>query len=210
LFLVTNDRRELDLSTIEQREIACTEAGLSLEQSSKRITNLMEHGCDFDNRIIMLNSDIDKRAFGFIDAAMTEMEHRSRKTVTLRINSEGGEVYEALGIVGRLHRSKCKIITEGYGQIMSAATLVLACGDERRISRYCWFMHHEGSYDLQGRHSDVVNEVEQKKQEERMWAKYMEEFTDYSAAFWLEKGKSINYYLTARDLVDLGVVDKVI
>ena len=72
-------------------------------------------------------------------------KERGEKAITIRLHSEGGSVYEALAIVGRIEKCKCQIITEGYGAIMSAATLILASGDKRRISRLAWFMVHESN-----------------------------------------------------------------
>lgn len=164
---------------------------------------------DFKNRIIVLSGDIDANAFEIVEAAMTEMESQSRKSITFKINSPGGEVYQALAIVGRMRESKCRIITKGYGHMMSAATLLLAAGNDRSASKYSFFMHHEASYGLEGKHSDIKNEVRQMETEEEYWAEWMAEFTSKDKKFWKKKGVGVNAYYTATDLIDLGVVDRV-
>ena len=55
---------------------------------------------------------------------MTTLENLNRKTITIKINSYGGDVYTALAIVGRMLESKCLLQTKGYGKIMSAATII--------------------------------------------------------------------------------------
>ena len=141
---------------------------------------------------------------------MAEFERVSKKGVTIKIHSGGGSVYEALAIVGRLRASKCHITTEGYGHMMSAATLILSCGDKRRVSEYAFFMHHESSYGLSGRHSEVKAEVEQMEQEERKWAKWMANFTGREEEYWYEIGKHVNLYLDAYQCLDHGIADEVI
>lgn len=163
---------------------------------------------DLKNRIIRLSNDIDTETFDIIDAGLTELEAQSKKTVTIRICSPGGSVYDALAIIGRMEKSKCKIITEGYGQIMSAATAILAAGDERRMSRRAWFMVHEGSYEVGGKHSDIMNYVNQAEREENQWASLMEELTGTPKQMWLTESKAQDTYFSAQQCLQLNVVDK--
>lgn len=164
---------------------------------------------DFKNRIIVICGEIDSNVFEIVEAAMTEMESQSRKAITFKINSPGGEVYQALAIVGRMRNSKCKIITEGYGHMMSAATMILAAGHQRSASKYSFFMHHESSYSVDGKHSEIKNEVANAEQEEARWSEWMEEFTKKPKKFWKNSGVGTNAYFAADELVELGVIDEV-
>lgn len=195
-------RNFLALSQKSNVDSKLTQAALLLEYS-------FGYKVDFKNRIILISGDIDQETFEVIEAALTEMESQSRATVTVKINSPGGEVYHALAIVGRLKESKCKIVTMGYGHIMSAATMILAAGDERMISKFSFFMHHESSYEIQGKHSEVKNEVGQMEREEQCWAQWMEEFTKKPKKFWLSTGVGKNSYFSPEELVELGVADEV-
>ena len=180
----------------------------STEKLDLNLKYLFEYGVSLQSRTIQLVGEIDQEKFQLIDKALTEMERQNQKSVTLRINSEGGSVYDALAIIGRLENSKCRIITEGYGCVMSAATLVLAAGGKRRISNRAWFMHHESSYDVEGRHSEVKQQVKQKEREEDQWAEVMALYTSKTKAFWKKNGITQDVYFTAQELVKLGVVDE--
>jgi ATP-dependent Clp protease protease subunit len=170
---------------------------------------LFDHGVDFQRRVINLTGEINEDMFKLLDAALAEMEAGSKSSVTIKINSPGGEVYQAMAIVGRLRESKCNIVTMGYGAVMSAATLILACGDKRKISKYSWFMNHEMGYELgETRHSQAKAYVAQADKEEKTWVQWMAEFTKKSAKFWLDNGVGIDAYFSAEQLVDLGVVDE--
>lgn len=167
-----------------------------------------DRGINLRDRIIQITGDIEPPLFDFVDAAMTEMERESRRSITLKIHSNGGSVYEALAIIGRIERSPCVVHTEAYGAVMSAATLILACGAKRRMSRRAWFMHHESSYILEGRHSTNKAYVTQADREERAWAEAMASFSNKSADFWLSKGTHIDVYFSAEELLEFGVVDE--
>jgi ATP-dependent protease ClpP protease subunit len=164
---------------------------------------------DIKNRIIRINEDIESKTFDTVDAGLTELESISKKTITIRICSLGGSVYDALAIIGRIERSKCKIITEGYGCIMSAATAILAAGDERKMSKRAWFMHHEASYVVEGKHTAVVSYVEQQHREEIAWAELMEELTCVGKEFWLENGKTEDKYFSPQECLNLNIIDDI-
>lgn len=166
-------------------------------------------GVDFKNRSITISEDIHEDLFIFVDAAMNEMERVNRKHITIKLNSPGGSVYEALAIVGRMKKSPCNIHTEIYGHTMSAATLIAAAGDVRKMSKYAFFMHHSSSYEVSGRHSEVRATVEQMEREERLWAKWMADLTTPDDEFWYETGKNVDAYFTAEECLELGVVDEV-
>ena len=168
-----------------------------------------EYGVDFANRSITLTESIEYPMFDFIDAAMSRLELESEKDIKIKIYSPGGGVYNALAIIGRIRNSKCKIITEGYGQIMSAATIILAAGDYRRISEFSWYMHHESQYGIEGRHSEIKNYVEQCDKEEKQWAEIMARFSKKDVDFWLNTGVGLDEYMTPQELMEYGVIDEI-
>ncbi len=170
---------------------------------------LFEYGVNFKERVITISTEIDDSTFDLVDASLQEMEAENKKPITIRIKSPGGSVYEAIAIVGRMKASPCQIITEGYGMVMSAATMLLSAGTKRRVSRYTWFMHHESAYGVQGRHSEVKAYVAQADREEMVWANWMAELTKKPAKFWATKGVHLDAYFTAEQLVELGVADEV-
>jgi len=178
--------------------------------NSLHLENVFERGFNARDRIIQITDVIEFPAFDFVDAAMTELENESRKGITLKLNSEGGSVYEALAIVGRMNKSSCFITVEGYGCVMSAATLILAAGNKRKLSHLAWFMHHEASLEPpQMRASELAAFSKQIQREERQWAKVMAEYTHKSEKFWLEKGTHIDVYFSAQELLKMGVIDEV-
>lgn len=170
----------------------------------------VDKGVDVRDRIVRLDGDIEDGCdFAHIDAAFTVLERLSRKAITVRLKSYGGSVHEALAIIGRFRQSKCKVIVEGYGAIMSSAVIILASGAERRVSKYACIMHHESSYGISGRHSDIKDEIAQAEREERLWAQWMAEKTNQNADFWYNHGSRKNFYMNAQECLACGVVDEI-
>ena len=186
-------------------------ADTSLTLRALQLEYYLSYGINLRDRILTLTGPIQAPMFDLVDVALSEFEADGRKNVTIRIHSEGGSVYEALAIIGRLKAAKVtKITTEGYGQIMSAATMILACGDERRINKYAYFMHHEAAYGIDyARVSEHEDLLEQVKKEENDWAKWMASFSKKTKDFWKKAGCRKDAYFSPDELVKMGVADEI-
>lgn len=187
-----------------------TPQDMALDLEKLRFDFLFEKGIDFRARSFQLTGlvgeDFD---FSFVDCAIAELErHSTRKAITIKINSHGGSVVEALAIVARIKAAKCPIIVEGYGVIQSAATMILAAGSKRRISKYAQFMHHQASYYVDGKHEDIKNMVTQCEKEERLWCEWLAELTNKPASFWYKKAKK-DFFITANECLEFGIVDEI-
>lgn len=168
----------------------------------------VKYGVDLASRIIQVVGEIDEDSFVRFDTALTLLEAGSKQTVTVKINSLGGSVYDALAIVGRIRNSKCQIITEAYGACMSASLLILACGKKRRMSSFAWAMHHEMSYELAGTHEQIKLAVAQAEREGTVWNTAM--FALTNCDIWETVGKQGNdYYLTPKQCKEHGVIDEI-
>lgn len=178
------------------------------EAETLRLEYLFNDGVNFKDREIRITGEImSEGTFDFIDSALSELERKSKAGVTIKINSPGGSVYEALAIVDRIKESKCQITTKCYGHAMSAAGLILAAGDKRYIGKRSWVMYHEISAGTFGSVSEMEDSVKQLKREQEEWARAMAEFTTKPAEFWHEVSKKKDFYINAEESLAAGVVD---
>ena len=197
-----------------------TKEASDLERLKFNLEQALDNGVDFKNRTIRITGTIgapnpmdagsEYFDFNLLDYALTELEAQSSNPVTIKINSPGGEVYEALAMIGRIKSSNCEIITEGFGAVMSAATLILMAGDIRKMSKYCVPMYHEISYGVGGDHESIKEQVAQSEKELKRWASYYEEFSNKNRAFWLSKMKKKEFYPTPEQMLEYGAIDEVI
>ena len=99
------------------------------------------------NHTHFLTGDIEeeniKRAMQWI--AYENMEEDKNKSLTLYINSYGGDLYQAFGLIDMMRMSKYPVATIGVGSIMSAAFMIFAAGQKgrRMIARHTGIMCHQ-------------------------------------------------------------------
>jgi ATP-dependent protease ClpP protease subunit len=169
----------------------------------------LEKGISLRERTILLTGVIDDTKFEAISNSMSVLESQGDDPITIKLHSPGGSTYETLAILGRMRNSPCQIIVEGYGQIMSAAVLILAAGHVRRMSQFAWLMHHEASYSLEDTHSKIKQQVKQVDAEEERWASWMSKFTKKDKDFWLSTGVGSDAYFNPEQCLELGVIDEI-
>jgi ATP-dependent protease ClpP protease subunit len=171
---------------------------------------LLDHSLDIDKRTLTFSGEIEDGTFDYFDARVTILENQSDEPITIKLCSIGGSTYEAGAIIGRMKASKCDFTVEGYGCVMSAATLILASGKIRKLSKYAWFMHHGPRWGTEGNHANIKEAVKQTEREDTEWNKWMGEFTKKDAAFWKKWSGHSDLYLSPQEALEYGIVDEII
>ena len=172
---------------------------------------LFEFGVDRKRRIITISEDIEPPLFNIVSGAVSLMEADSLlEPITVRINSYGGSIYEALAVIGLLKYSPCAIITEGYGAIMSAAGMIFVSGTTKKISKHAWFMWHEMSFETGGKLSQITEEAKHSKKEMDTICDFMAAHTKKPASFWKKNGKIKDLYFNAEEALAVGIADELI
>ena len=173
--------------------------------------NLFERNVNFTDRVIYLNDDIDEFSLDLFQKALDEMELKSKETIRIEVSSYGGSVYDMLGMVDRIKASPCHIITRGFGKVMSAATFILAAGDERLLSKNSWYMIHEISTWMAGKTGDLDNEMKHIKKLEAQACKLYEKLSQgKTKAATFRRLQRKDNYMTPEEVLKLGLIDKII
>lgn len=174
---------------------------------------LMAHGVDLVNRSFCINENIEQKLFETVNAKMAMLERSlgdSELPITIKLNSGGGDVYTAWAIVSRIKSSPCEVIVEAHGCVASSATMILMCADVRRASKYCTFMIHEASVEVGGKLSEIKDSVEEWKKEEKMYTDFLVKYSKKNRIFWTKVLQlKRDLYLTAPELLKLGIIDEV-
>lgn len=92
--------------------------------------------------------------------------------IRLIVNSFGGEVYDAFGIIAAIDASETPVHTYAYGSVMSAALPVFLAGKKRFIHPLCTFMYHEISTSYEG-------PIEGQKGDTKEGLRLQKDFDDY-------------------------------
>lgn len=131
--------------------------------------------------------------------------------MNIYINSGGGYVYDMFSIYDAMQLCKKTIKTFCIGKAMSAAVLILASGHKRYITSNSSVMVHEVSNGIFGKYSEMESELGETK---RLQDKMIELIAKHSSVGEKEIREIFDsrkdVYLTADDVLRLGLVDKIV
>ncbi len=131
--------------------------------------------------------------------------------IQIFIDSYGGAVYQCFGLLGVMESSKVPIHTIVTGAAMSCGFMILIHGDKRFAYRHATPLYHQVSTGFWG----TVKDMEEKLEESKRLQSKIEEMTLDRTKITRKKLKKIkdrkvDWYMSAEESLELGVVDKII
>jgi ATP-dependent Clp protease protease subunit len=137
----------------------------------------------------------------------------SEKILTLYINSTGGSLTDAFGLVDVIKNSNYIVRTVGIGNIMSAAFLIFAAGDkgERYIAKNTSIMCHQFTESIDEKYHDIKAALKETENCNKRMVDILTEATGLAPS--RVKSKLLppsDVYLTAQELIDYGVADHIL
>lgn len=137
----------------------------------------------------------------------------SEKILTLYINSTGGSLTDAFGLVDVIKNSNYIVRTIGIGNIMSAAFLIFAAGDkgERYIAKNTSIMCHQFTDSIDEKYHDIKAALKETEYCNKRMVDILTEATGLAPS--RVKAKLLppsDVYLTAQELIDYGVADHIL
>ncbi len=138
--------------------------------------------------------------------------HNDTKTLTLYINSTGGNLYDAFALIDVIRNSHHVIRTVGVGSVMSAAFLIFATGDrgERYAATNASFMCHQFTETTEGKYHDIKATMKENESCNLKMINILKEATGLpNAKIKLKLLPASDVYLTAQEMVELGVADHI-
>jgi ATP-dependent Clp protease protease subunit len=174
-----------------------------------------DYGIDINDNVILIQDEITQGlTFDFIGKVrLLRKINPSLTTVTLLLNSGGGDVVETLGLIDYIQSLKSEGIAVNIvcrGMAMSAAALLLASGTGlRAASKHSKIMVHQLSSFAAGKLSDIKSNAKFAEQLEDDCNTLMAEFTKKDKKWW-EQHQQNDYFLTSEEALELGIIDKII
>lgn len=160
-------------------------------------------------RKIKIIGSIDSDNYNIFVQEMDVLEEKSTKPIHIELSSEGGDTYIGLAYYGRIISSPCDIIITAYGQVMSAATIILAAGDRRRMHKEAWFMVHDDSTKVRENTKITADIIyDHMENVEQQWASILAKHSNQSKELWRKASKDTTY-LNAESCLFVGLVDEV-
>ena len=164
------------------------------------------------DRIIFIGTPINDFVANAVIAQMLFLQMEDpKKDISLYINSPGGSVTDGMAIYDTMNFLQCDIVTYCVGQAASMATLLLAAGTKGK--RYALpnsrVMMHQPTGGATGQTSDISIAAK----EILRWRARMNELISVQTNKTpkeIASDSDRDFYLTAKDALAYGIVDKVI
>lgn len=133
------------------------------------------------------------------------------KPIKLIINSPGGDVYAALGLIDVMDNSITPIHTICYGHAMSAGFFIFLKGHERYTGKLATFMYH----DISSYYEESVTTLKREIKECERLVEIVDDIVVKNSNIQLDyldniKEHHINKYFTAQEALELGIVDEIL
>lgn len=168
-----------------------------------------------ENDIHYLNGEIEEEnissAIKWILTA--DLNKKPKRTLTLYINSEGGDLYQAFGLIDIMKRSPHSVSTIGIGSVMSAAFLIFASGEKgmRYIGTNTGIMCHQFSTSVENKHHDIKAQMKENTNCDQRMVSILRQATDLSISDVRKKLlPPSDVYFTAKQLLDLNIADHIL
>jgi len=160
-------------------------------------------------RQLFITSDVDEWMVDDFRKKMLYLETKSKNPIMVVIDSYGGDEYGMFAMYDIIRNSNCKVITCCNGKAMSAASLLLAAGDDRIMTSNSVVMIHEGWESLEHYSNRLISEAEEVKRLEDLYKKLMQKHTKLDNVFF-KKMVGKNIYLTPEQCKKLNIIDNIL
>lgn len=169
-----------------------------------------------DNHTHFLTGDIEedniRKAIQWI-AYENMTRYDSEKTLTLYINSYGGDLYQAFALIDMMRHSQYPISTVGIGSIMSAGFMIFAAGTKgyRYIAENTGIMCHQFTNESYGKYHDIKAAAKENETLNERMLKILREASGLPDRTIKTKllGPT-DLWLTPSELVDLNIADRIL
>ena len=131
--------------------------------------------------------------------------------IKMYIDSYGGAVYQCFGLLGVMDKSDTPIHTIVTGAAMSCGFMILSSGHKRFGYELSTPLYHQVSTGFRGK----VQDMEESLEETKRLQKRIEDITLKKTSISRKKlteilKRKVDWHMTAKEALDLGVIDEII
>lgn len=177
---------------------------------------LLEFYNDLKNRVIYIDDDI-------VDPMAMEVQRlvvawnredagvpvEERKPIKVMIYTYGGSVYAMNNIIDVIMMSKTPVYTYNVGIAFSAGLDILLAGQKRFCFPKSSALLHLGNSQIAGTAVQVQDNAENYKRQMKDYEEWILSRTKITKALYTKKKKN-EWFLTAQEQIELGVVDAIV
>ncbi len=183
------------------------------EASHSRIEAALNHGIDVSGRRVFLHGGVDEGTIGHAIRGMYLLADLNRDPIELYVSSYGGELDEAFALHDVTRTICAPVHTIALGKAMSAAPLLVACGQpgHRYATENCQFMLHDCSLEVaEGSPAYVEGHAAAAKAQMVTMARLLGKYTKKPTRHWSNIFRSrVDRFFSVEDALEWGLVDQI-
>ena len=158
-------------------------------------------------RTLFFNAEVEEFEVGSAIEQLHDWELESDETITVVLNSPGGEVFTGLLLFDTLRNLRSNVVTVTRGLAASMGSILSQAGDSRLISQHSWFMVHEPSTIAWGKVGDIKREAEMLKRVHDQLCGILAERSTLSKADIKRRSQDKDWWMDAGQAVEYGFFD---
>ena len=165
-----------------------------------------------ESNTFYLNGEIDSDSVGACVRWLIyeNIDTVKQMTLTLYINSTGGDLYQAFALIDVMQASPHSVRCVGIGAVMSAAFLIFASGTpgERYAAKNTSFMCHQFSENMDNKYHDLKATMREINSCNERMVSILNAATGLAPSVIKKKLlPASDVYLTAEETVEIGIAD---
>jgi len=177
------------------------------------LTAALEKGVDVGGRRIFLHGDVGEDTIALAIRAMYLLSDMSKEPIELFVTSYGGDLDEAFALHDVTRTIKVPVHTVALGKCMSAAPLLVACGQKghRWASEHTQFMLHDVSLDgVEGNPVAIEAHITAARIQMARYAELLAKYTDKPKSHWTRMFQMrSDKFFSADDALEWGLIDSI-
>jgi len=204
------------MSIYEEKSNKRKQVDEELESPYDTVSQQLATQLDLRDSVIYLNDDIGENTLvDLMIRVRAILNNRTSDTrnepINLIINSNGGDVYEMLGIIDYIESLSVPVNTICRGRAFSAAAVILACGTGTRMAskRSCVMFHESISFMDGIKISDMSAYINNLNSLENDVCNLLASKSNKNADWWKQQQKT-DLFLSAEQLKQYGIIDEII
>ena len=163
------------------------------------------------NRIIILSGEINDDTANIVIAELLYLDSLNNEDIYLYINSPGGSITSGMAIYDTMNFVKSDVSTTCIGMAASMAAFILSCG--KKGKRYCLpnseVMIHQPLGGVNGQATEIDIAARRILKLKNKLNTILSKNTNKTIKK-IEKDTDRDYYMTATEALDYGIIDKII
>jgi ATP-dependent Clp protease protease subunit len=163
------------------------------------------------DRLLWVAGGVDDRMSTVVQAQLMFLDSVEKSDITMHIDSPGGSVKSGLSIVDVMDYIACDIRTVNTGMAASMGSVLLGAGTKGKRSslRFSKTMLHQTSGGAGGNIQDARINFQEWEKVNKILFKLLGDFCGKTAEQ-VEQDASRDFWLTAEEAVEYGIIDEVV